>query len=353
MKFNQLGQTNLKVSEICLGTMTWGKQNTESEGHEQMDYAVSQGINFFDTAELYAVPPEEKTQGLTETYIGNWFKERGNRSDIILASKATGKMGGSGLPWIRNGEGLNKANLEDALEGSLKRLQTDYIDLYQLHAPNRSYPHHGKHWGGMIDFTTDTNTQKEVDEFCDILETLTGFVKDGKIRHIGLSNDTAWGMMKYLSLSDTKNFVRLTSIQNEYSLMYRVDEVYIGEVCVREDIAYLPYSPLAGGSISGKYLDGARPAGSRWSLDNRPNQRDTETAQKAIRSYIKVAEKHGLDVCQMALQFVTQRPFVTSNIIGSTSMEQLKRDIGSKDVVLNDEIMADIDAVYKQYPMPY
>lgn len=353
MKYNQFARTDLKVSEICLGTMTWGNQNTESDAHEQMDYAVEQGINFFDTAELYAVPPAKDTQGLTETYIGNWFKQRGKRDDIILATKATGKMMGAGIPWIRNSEGLNGPNLKDALEGSLQRLQMDYVDLYQLHAPNRAYPHHGKHWGGTIDFTTDTTTQKEVDEFCKILETLSGFVKEGKVRHIGLSNDTAWGVMTYLHLSETKDFVRLSSIQNEYSLLYRVDEVYLGEVCVREDVAYLPYSPLAAGALSGKYLDGARPKGSRWSLDNRPNQRDTDNAMAAIREYMSIAEKHGLDVCQMALQFVNKRPFVTSNIIGATSMEQLKRDIGSKDVTLTDDILADIDAVYKKYPMPY
>ncbi len=353
MKYKKLGQTDIEVSEICLGTMTWGKQNTESEAHEQMDYAVEQGINFFDTAEMYAVPPEEHTQGLTETYIGNWFKARGKRDDIILASKATGKMMGRGLPWIRDSQGLNGPNLREALEGSLNRLQMDYIDLYQLHAPNRPYPHHGRHWAGDIDFTQSPSTQQEVDEFCDILETLSGFVREGKVRAIGLSNDTAWGVMKYLHLSEVKDFVRLTSIQNEYSLLYRVDEVYLGEVCVREDVAYLPYSPLGGGMISGKYMNGARPKGSRWSLDNRPLQRDTPTAMAAVRTYMNIADKHGLDVCQMALQFVTTRPFVTSNIIGATSMEQLKRDIASVDVELTDKIMADLDAAYKNYPIPY
>ncbi len=353
MEYNKFARTDLKVSEICLGTMTWGNQNTETDAHAQMDYAIEQGINFFDTAEMYAIPPQAETQGLTETYIGNWFKARGKRDDIILATKATGKMLGNGIPWIRNAEGLNAQNLEHALEGSLKRLQMDYVDLYQLHAPNRGYPHHGKHWGGTIDFTKDTTTQKEVDEFCEILETLTSFVKSGKVRHIGLSNDTAWGVMKYIHLSEVKDFVRLSSIQNEYSLLYRVDEVYLGETCVREDVAYLPYSPLAAGSLSGKYLDGARPEGSRWSLDNRPNQRDTENAMAAVREYIAIAEKYGLDVCQMALQFVTKRSFVTSNIIGATSMEQLKRDIGSKDIKLTDEILEDIDRVYKKYPMPY
>ena len=343
MKQNPLGRSGINVSEICLGTMTWGKQNTEANAHEQMDYAVEQGINFFDTAELYAVPPQKETQGLTEQYIGNWFKARGKRDDIILASKCTGP----GLPWIRNGAAISGAEIQKALEGSLTRLQTDYIDLYQLHWPNRPYPHHGRHWGGMINHHA-RDTQQEIDNFTDILQTLTDLVKQGKIRHIGLSNDSAWGIMQYVGLSNQHGFTRVASVQNEYSLLYRVDEVYVGEVCVREDVAYLPYSPLAGGSISGKYLDGARPVGSRWSLDNRPNQRDTATAQDAIRAYMAVAKKHGLDVCQMALQFVTQRPFVTSNIIGATSMEQLKCDI-----VLTNEVMADIDAVYKRYPIPY
>jgi aryl-alcohol dehydrogenase-like predicted oxidoreductase len=204
----------------------------------------------------------------------------------------------------------------------------------------------------MIDLHA-VSTEAEIESFTDILETLTSFVREGKIRAIGLSNDTAWGIMKYVGLSNQHKFTRIASVQNEYSLLYRVDEVYVGEVCVREDVSYLPYSPLGGGMISGKYLNGARPAGARWSLDSRPLQRDTQTAQQAIRAYMDVARKHGLDVCQMALQFVTKRPFVTSNIIGATSMEQLKSDIASIDLVLTPEIMRDIDAVYKQYPIPY
>lgn len=352
MKLVPLGRSGLNVSEICLGTMTWGKQNTEAEAHEQMNYAVEQGINFFDTAELYAVPPEQETQGLTEEYIGTWFKARGKRDDIILATKATGKMMGKGIPWIRNSEGVSGPNLKDALEGSLRRLQMDYVDLYQLHAPTRQYPHHGKHWAGMLDFQ-DTTTQAEVDHFCEILETLTAFVKDGKVRHVGLSNDTAWGVMKYLHLSEVKDFVRITSLQNEYSLLYRVDEVYLGETCLREDIAYLPWSPLGGGMISGKYIGGARPKGSRWSLDNRPLQRDTEHAMAAVRAYMDVADKYGLDVCQMAIAFTLTRSFVTSTIIGATSMEQLKTNIAAADVTLSDEVLADIDAVFHRYPMPF
>lgn len=348
MKYKKFARTDLSVSEICLGTMTWGKQNTEADAHEQMDYAVTQGVNFFDTAELYAVPPEQHTQGLTETYIGNWFKARGNRTDIILATK----IAGPGLPWIRKAAPISGAEIKAALEGSLKRLQTDYVDLYQLHWPNRPYPHHGRHWGGMIDLKA-IDTQREVDNFTEILETLTSFVKEGKIRHVGLSNDTAWGIMKYLQLAETKGLVRMASVQNEYSLLYRGDEVYVGEVCVREDVAYLPYSPLGGGMISGKYLNGARPAGTRWSLDTRPLQRDTKTAEEAIRAYMAVADKHGLDICQMANQFVTTRPFVTSNIIGATTMEQLTSNIASKDVVLSKDVLDDIHAVYKKFPMPY
>jgi aryl-alcohol dehydrogenase-like predicted oxidoreductase len=355
MKYNQLGKTDIKVSHVCLGTMTWGCQNSENDAHDQMDYAVEHGINFFDTAELYAVPPEEHTQGLTEQYIGNWFEKTGKRDDIILASKATGKMMGNGIPWIRNSEGLNRKNLQDAIDGSLKRLKTDYIDLYQLHAPNRPYPHHGKHCANKIDFTK-TDGAAETDMFLEILETLNEFKQAGKIRAFGLSNDTTWGIMKYLELSKTHNLPRISSIQNEYSLMYQHDDPYVVEACVHENVAYLPWSPLAAGSLSGKYLNGARPEGTRWKYENamgRPNQRDTDTAADAIRAYINIADKYGLDICQMALAWCYQKEFVTSTIIGATSMDQLKSNIAAKDITLSEDCLNDLIGVYQQYPVPF
>ena len=350
MKYKRLGRTDMNVSHVCLGTMTWGCQNTEADAHEQMDYAITQGINFFDTAELYAVPPEKETQGLTETYIGTWFAKTGKRKDIILASKACGNT----FPYIRGGAKLDRKNIEQAIEDSLKRLQTDYIDLYQLHWPQYAYPHHGSHCAGKIDFTS-INAAEETDRFLDILQTLGDAEKAGKIRSFGLSNDTPWGVMKYLELSKAHNLPRVTSVQNEYSLLYQHDDPYLAEVCVHEDVAYLPYSPLAAGSLSGKYLNGARPEGARWSLgkDNRKNQRDTDAAQQAIKAYMAVAYKHGLDVCEMALAWCYQKSFVTSTIIGATTMDQLKSDIAAKDLVLSNDVLTELQNIYCEYPMPY
>jgi len=350
MKYNKLGNTDMAVSHVCLGTMTWGCQNTEDQAHEQMDYAVQKGINYFDTAELYAIPPEKETQGLTEKYIGTWFAKTGKRNDIVLASKACG----NGFDYIHDGVKLGRKKIETALDESLSRLQTDYIDLYQLHWPQYPYPHHGRHHAGDIDFT-QIDTAKETDRFIEILETLNDAIKAGKIKAFGLSNDTPWGVMKYLELAKTHNLPRVESVQNEYSLLYRHDEPYLAEVCVHENVAYLPYSPLAAGSISGKYLGGARPEGSRWSLgkDNRPNQRDTPAANQAVQAYIDVAKKHGYDVCQMALAFCYQQPFVTSTIIGATTMEQLKSDIDAKDLMLSDDCLKDIQDVHNKFPVPY
>jgi aryl-alcohol dehydrogenase-like predicted oxidoreductase len=350
MKFNILGHTDMKVSHVCLGTMTWGCQNTESDAHEQMDYALDREINFFDTAELYAIPPERETQGLTEAYIGTWFAKTGNRDKVILASKACG----GGFPYVHNGEMLGRAKIEKALDESLTRLQTDYIDLYQMHWPQYPYPHHGRHHAGDIDYTS-INTSQETDRILDVLQTLDDAVKAGKIRSYGLSNDTPWGVMKYLELAKDHGLGRVASVQNEYSLLYQHDDPYLAEVCVHEDVAYLPYSPLAAGSISGKYLNGARPEGARWSLgrDNRKNQRDTDTAQKAIRAYMKLADDNGLDVCQMALAWCYQKSFVTSTIIGATNMEQLKSNIDAKDIELSEDVLQSIYDINCEYPVPY
>lgn len=350
MQYKKLGSTDMSVSHVCLGTMTWGCQNTESDAHEQMDYAVDAGINFFDTAELYAVPPEEHTQGLTETHIGNWFTKAGKRKDIILATK----VAGAGLPWIDNGNPISPQRIEIAIERSLKRLQTDYIDLYQLHWPNYPYPHHGRHNVGKIDYAQiDGGIEQE--GMLNILHALDKAVKAGKIRAFGLSNDTPWGVMKYLGLANKHNLPRVASVQNEYSIMYRHDEPYLAEVCMHEQVAYLPYSPLVCGAISGKYLNGARPKGARWSLgkDNRPNQRDTPMANAAVADYMAVAEKHGLDVCQMALAFCYQQSFVTSTIIGATTMEQLKSNVTAKDITLSADCLKDIQSVHNKFPVPY
>jgi aryl-alcohol dehydrogenase-like predicted oxidoreductase len=346
MEYRKLGRTGLDVSLICLGTMTWGNQNTEADGHEQMDYAVTQGINFFDTAEMYAVPPSARTFGKTEEIIGTWFKARKNRDKIILASK----IAGPGLPWIRGGDFLiDRKNILAALEGSLKRLQTDYIDLYQLHWPNREDYHWGKSW----DFKAIDDAKAETENFLEVLQTLDECIKAGKIRHIGLSNESAWGTMQYLKIAEENNLPRMVSIQNEFSLLCRIFEPDLSEIAMFEDIGLLAWSPLAGGMISGKYLGGARPKGTRWSMDTRPNFRDTKQGNAAVKAYIDVAKKHGLDVCQMALAFVNAQPFVTANIIGATSMEQLKTDIASIDVKLSADVLRDIETVRRDYPQSY
>lgn len=345
MEYRKLGRTDLDVSLICLGTMTWGEQNTEAEGHEQMDYALSRGINFFDTAELYAVPISAETYGRTEEIIGTWFAARKNRDQVILASK----VAGAGLPWIRGGkEGIDRKNILAAVENSLKRLQTDYIDLYQLHWPNRPYYHFRRYWTYEADF--DRNA--EIANFVEVLETLDDLIKQGKIRHVGLSNETAWGTMQYLKLAEDKGLPRMASIQNEYSLLCRKFEGDLQEVALHEDIGLLAWSPLATGMLSGKYLDGKRPEGTRWFIEG-GSDRNTDVANDAVRAYIAVAEKHGLDVCQMALAFVNSRPFVTANIIGATSMAQLKSNIDSVDLKLSQEVLDDILSVYRKYPMPY
>ena len=346
MKYRKLGRSGLDVSLIGLGTMTWGNQNTEGEGHEQMDYALEQGINFFDTAEMYAVPPSAETFGKTEEIIGSWFSDRGARDKVILASK----IAGPALPWIRDGKAkIDRKNILEAVEGSLKRLQTDYIDLYQLHWPNRGSYHFQQHWSYAPDFDTDAVE----DNFIEVLETMQELITAGKIRHIGLSNETAWGTNKWLQLAETKNLPRMASIQNEYSLLCRLFDGDLAETALAEDCGLLAWSPLARGILSGKYIDGARPKRTRVALDERPEQRLTEQCNAAVKAYVGVAEKHGLDPCQMALAFVNAKPFVTSNLIGATTMEQLKTNIASIDVELSTDVLSDIEAVRRDYPVPY
>ena len=344
MKYTTLPNTDIKVSKICLGTMTWGNQNTEAEGHKQMDYALEQGVNFFDVAELYPVPANADTYGDTERIIGTWFKKNKNRDKVVLASKIAG--GGDYTAHIRKG-GLSKENVFDAIDKSLQRLQTDYIDLYQLHWPNR-----GVNVFGVRDYPYAT-AAKEAEDFMGILEALQELVKAGKIKHVGLSNETPWGTMKYLEAAKNNNLPRPVTVQNSYSLIHRGYEVGMSEVSMRENIGLLAYSPLAQGVLSGKYLDGNLPTGARGTLFPRFIARyKNDASEKAVRRYLEIAKKHHLTLSELSLAFVNQLPFVTSNIIGATRMDQLKENINSIHVDLSDEIIKEINAVHAAIPNP-
>ncbi|ACH64067.1 protein tas [Aliivibrio fischeri MJ11] len=350
MEYSTLGSSNLSVSRICLGSMTWGKQNTQEDANQQIDYALSQGINFIDTAEMYAVPPSPDTYGKTETIIGNWLAANPERrKEIILASK----IAGPGLPWVRDGGAITGEAVIAAVDASLARLQTDYIDLYQLHWPNRTSPHFGKHFPNQFKFS-EFDAKKEEADMLEILQALDACVKAGKIHHIGLSDDTPWGINTYLKLSEKYDLPRMVSIQNEFSLLHAKDWPYLIENCIHENVAYLPWSPLAGGMLSGKYLDGKMPEGSRWTFSQRNGIfRDTPAANEAVRAYMNVAEKHGYTPCQLALAWCDQVDGVTSTIIGATSLEQLKKNIEAFSKPLSDEAISDINAVFRQYPMPF
>ena len=345
MEYRKLGTTDLDVSLIALGTMTWGFQNTEAQGHEQMDYAIDQGINFFDTAEMYAVPPSADTYGTTENIIGSWFSSRKNREKVILASK----IAGPGLPWIREGSSIDKENIIKAVDSSLKRLQTDYIDLYQLHWPNRGSYHFGQQWKYAPDFDA-----KAVEaNFIEVLETCKDLITAGKIRHLGLSNETAWGLMLWLKLSEKHNLPRMASIQNEYSLLNRQFEPDLQEISLHENCGLLAWSPLTRGFLSGKYLGGVRPEGSRLSIETRAEHRDRPQTEKAVQAYVDVAKKHQLDPSQMAIAFVNSRPFVTSTLIGATTMEQLKSNIDAINIQLGDDVLEDIELLRQDHVMPF
>ena len=342
MKKRKLGKTELEVSEICLGTMTWGEQNTESEGHAQMDYALDNGINFFDTAEMYAVPPKKETQGSTEKIIGSWFKERKSRDKVILATKVSGR---SPLNWLRDDEKPTEQSRDqifEAVDKSLLRLGTDYIDLYQLHWPDRPM----NLFGGSINYEHMDEPSIDISI---ILDSLNELVKSGKIRYIGLSNETPWGTMKFLYHSDISSTPRVQSIQNAYNLLNRTFEIGGSEIAHREDVGLLAYSPIAQGYLSGKYQNGALPKGSRKELFNRLQRYEGPYAEEAIEAYLNIAKKYEIDPSQLANQFVTTRPFVTSNIIGATNMEQLKLAVTSIDIKLTKEIEEDIEKAYQRH----
>ncbi len=344
MKYNNLGRTDIKVSEICLGSMTWGEQNSESEAHQQIEYALESGVNFIDTAELYAVPPKQETQGLTEKYIGTWFNKTGQRDKWILATKITGP----GLNWIRNGDIITPNGIKEALEGSLKRLQTDYVDLYQLHWPNRGSFHFQNAWG----FDASKQDKEQViTQMLEILEALDDLVKQGKIRHIGVSNESTWGIAKYLEIAKENNLPRMVSVQNEYSLLQRQFDLDLAELSHHEDVGLLAWSPLAAGALSGKYLNGACPKGSRGDI-SKDMWRHNEYSEPAIRAYYHLAKDYGLDPCQMAIAYCLTKPFMTSVIIGATNIAQLKNDIEACELKLSDDVICKIENIHRNYPKP-
>ena len=341
METRPLGRTDLNVSEICLGTMTFGEQNSEAEAHEQLDYATSQGVNFIDTAEMYPVPPRAETQGSTEAYVGSWLARRGRRDDLIIATKVTGP---GQMDWIRNGPRLDSAQIAAAIDTSLQRLQTDYIDLYQVHWPERSTNYFGK-----LGYTASAHSGVPIDE---TLTALDKAVQAGKIRHIGVSNETPWGVAEYLRLSDSQGLPRLQSIQNPFNLLNRSFEVGLAEFAHREQVGLLAYSPLAFGTLSGKYLNNALPARARLTLYERFKRYTGDIAERTVSQYVHLAREHGIDPAQMALAWINSRPFLTSNIIGATTMEQLKTNIASADIKLPQQVRLQIEEIHAAQPNP-
>ncbi|CRI64709.1 putative oxidoreductase, NADP(H)-dependent aldo-keto reductase [Thiocapsa sp. KS1] len=344
MELRPLGCSDIRVTALCLGTMTFGEQNSEADAHAQLDRALAAGINFIDTAEMYPVPPRAETIGRTEAYIGTWFASRRCRDRVVLASKVAGPA--AWLPHLRDGTSrLDRANIVTALDGSLKRLQTDWIDLYQLHWPDRETNYFGKLGYSPME---DAHSVP----LLETLEVLADQVRAGKIRQIGVSNETPWGLMRFLALAQEHGLPRMVSIQNPYSLLNRTFEVGLAEVAVREECGLLAYSPLGFGVLSGKYLDGRRPAGARITLFERFNRYSNPEAERATAEYVALARRHGLDPAQMALAWVTSRPFVTSNIIGATTPEQLESNLASANLTLPDEVIAQIEAIHTRQPNP-
>ena len=344
MQYHTLPQLNEKVSKICLGTMTWGQQNTEQEAHAQMDLALSEGVNFWDTAEMYPSPPDKDKQGNTERFIGSWFAKTKQRDKVVLASKI------SPMDFLREGQTrFNAQHISNAIDDNLARLQTDYIDIYQLHWPERQ-----ANFFGQRGYDTEMAAQSldDLTPFLETIQALNDEIKKGRIRAYGLSNDTPWGVMRYLWEADKNNLIAPITIQNPYSLLNRLYEVGLAEISHRENFGLLAYSPLGFGVLSGKYLGGKRPAGARLTKYDRYERYINEQAQWATAEYAKIAADNGLDMAQMALAFVNSRPFVTSNIIGATNLEQLKSNIDSIHLILSNEVLAAIEKVQTQQPNP-
>jgi len=343
MKYTTLPHTDIKVSKICLGTMTWGNQNTQDEGFAQMDFALNKGVNFFDTAELYPVPARKETYAETERIIGNWFAKTGNRDKVVLASKIAGT--GDYTAHIRT-NGFSKEALNDAVNSSLKRLKTDYIDLYQLHWPERQ-----TNTFGVRDYKYNLNDKWE-DNFIEILHNLDEIIKSGKIRQVGISNEKAWGTMRYLEESKTHHLPRMITVQNAYSLINRVFEGDMAEVAHREHIGLLAYSPMAFGVLSGKYIKGTATKDARLNVYSHFSRYNSANATEATKRYLKIAEDYNMSLAQMALAFVNERPFITSNIIGATNLKQLEENIDSINISLSDEVLKAINAVHAEIPNP-
>jgi len=344
MKYNKLGTTEIEVSEICLGTMTFGEQNSELEGHEQMDYALDNGVNFFDTAEMYAIPSTKENNGKTEEIIGSWFAKTGNRDKVILATKVTGPS--PNFPYIADNLGFSRGRVMEAIDRSLTRLQTDYVDLYQLHWPERY-----TNYFGQRGFTLKKDEQWE-DNFADVLDTLNNLIKEGKIRHWGLSNETPYGTMRFLAEADRLGVARPSSIQNPYSLLNRTFEVGNAEVAIREDVGLLAYSPMAFGLLSGKYHKKTDSSRDRLNKYKQMSRYNSQICYDATASYIEIAEEYNMTIAQMCLAFVNQQDFLTSNIIGATTMEQLKENVESSDILLSDEVIKKIEKVHESMPNP-
>lgn len=345
MIYKTLGTTDIEVSLVGLGTMTYGEQNSSEEACEQMDYAVSKGINLLDVAEMYPVPAREETAGLTETYVGEWLRQTGKRKEIVLATKVAGPSSVLGVNHIRGGSRLSADHIRRAIEGSLERLQTDYVDLYQVHWPERM-----TNYFGQRGYTHSPSLDGIAIE--ETMTELSQLVAEGLVKHIGISNETPWGLMEYLRLSRERDMPQVVSIQNPYSILSRLFENGLAEMAIREEIGLLAYSPLAFGVLSGKYMHGAMPAGSRIDLFPRFARYSGITSQAATQAYYDVAKKHGLSLVELSLAFICQQPFVASCLIGATTMEQLKQNIDACQVALSDEVKADLDEVYQQYPDP-